>query len=75
MPISPAASGIQTLLQAQTRISASAEKIASATTSGEPQSIVEPLIDLKVAEQQAQAAVRIIETENQTIGSLLDITA
>jgi len=36
---------------------------------------VEPLIDLRVAEQQALASVKIIETEQRILGALLDATA
>ena len=40
----------------------------------EQQDIVEPLIDLRVAEQQALAGAKIIEVEQNTIGALLDIS-
>lgn len=76
MAITAVASGIQTFLQAQQRLSDSAQRIASASVSEQgPQALVEPLIDLRVAEQQAKAAAKIIETEQQTIGTLLDIKA
>ena len=75
MAISPVASGIQTFLQAQQRIADSASRIATASVSeAGPQSLVEPLIDLRVAEQQALAGAKIIEVEQRTIGSLLDIS-
>jgi hypothetical protein len=75
MAITPLASGIQTFLQAQQRVADSASRIASASISeAGPQSLVEPLIDLRVAEQQAQAGAKIIEVEQNMIGSLLDIT-
>ena len=75
MDISPVASGIQTFLQAQQRIADSAQRIASVPISeAGPQSLVEPLIDLRVAEQQALAGAKIIEVERNTIGTLLDIT-
>ena len=75
MAISPVASGIQTFLQAQQRIADSAQRIATASVSeAGPQSLVEPLIDLRVAEQQALAGARIIEVERDTIGTLLDIS-
>jgi hypothetical protein len=75
MAITPLASGIQTFLQSQQRVADSASRIASASISeAGPQSLVEPLIDLRVAEQQAQAGAKIIEVEQNMIGSLLDIT-
>ena len=75
MEVSAVASGIQTFLQAQQRIADSAQRIASASVSeAGPQSLVEPLIDLRVAEQQAQAGAKIIEVEQNTIGTLLDIS-
>jgi hypothetical protein len=76
MTISAVNSGIQSFLQAQQRLSTSAEQIASASISESgPQALVEPLIDLRVAEQQALASVKIIETEQRILGALLDATA
>lgn len=76
MAIAAVTSGIQTFLQAQQRLNDSAQRIASASISEQGSlAIVEPLIDLQVAEQQARAAAKIIETEQQTIGTLLDIKA
>ncbi|MBT8448273.1 MAG: hypothetical protein KJO69_01200 [Gammaproteobacteria bacterium] len=73
MTVSPIASGIQAFMAAQQKLNVSAEKIAGATLSEGAGAVVEPLIDLRIAEQQAKAAARVIETENATIGSLLDI--
>ena len=76
MTISVVNSGIQSFLQAQQRLATSAEEIASASVAESgPQSLVEPLIDLRVAEQQALASAKIIETEQTIIGALLDVTA
>lgn len=76
MTISVVNSGIQSFLQAQQRLATSAEEIASASVAKSgPQSLVEPLIDLRVAEQQALASAKIIETEQTIIGALLDVTA
>ena len=76
MTISAVNSGIQSFLQAQQRLSTSAEQIASASVSENgTQSLIEPIVDLRVAEQQALASVRIIEAEQNTLGALLDITA
>ena len=73
MTVNPITSGIQAFLAAQQRLNASAEKIATATITEGPASVIEPLIDLNIAEQQAKAAAKVIETENNIIGSLLDI--
>ena len=74
MTISAVNSGIQSFLQAQQRLASSAEQIASASVSEDGSiSLVAPLIDLRVAEQQAQASARVIETEQNLIGTLLDI--
>ena len=76
MTISAVNSGIQSFLQAQQRLSTSAGQIASASISESgSQALVEPLIDLRVAEQQALASVKIIETEQRILGALLDATA
>lgn len=76
MTISVVNSGIQSFLQAQQRLSTSAQQIASASVFEDgPQSLIEPLVDLRVAEQQAQASAKIIEVEGKIIGSLLDIKA
>ena len=74
MTISAVNSGIQSFLQAQQRLNESAVQIASASVSESgPQSLIEPLVDLRVAEQQALASAKIIEVEQNTIGALLDI--
>jgi len=73
MTVNPITSGIQAFMAAQQRLNVSAEKIASASLSEGVGAVIEPLIDLNIAEQQAKAAARIIETENSTIGALLDI--
>ena len=76
MTISAVNSGIQSFLQAQQRLANSAEQIASASVFEDgPQSLIEPLVDLRVAEQQAQASAKVIQVEQDTIGALLDIRA
>ena len=73
MSVNPIASGIQAFLAAQQRLNVSAQEIATASLKQGPGGIIEPLIDLRIAETQAKAAAKVIETENQLIGSLLDI--
>jgi len=73
MAINPVASGIQTFLSANQRIQESAYEIARSAINGADANLVEPIIDLKVAEQQALAAIKIIEVEKSQIGTLLDV--
>jgi len=72
MAINPVASGIQTFLSANQRIHESASEIARSSVNGTGANLVEPIIELKVAEQQALAAAKIIEVEKSQIGTLLD---
>ena len=69
------ASGVQTFLNAEQRIAESASKIASSVASDSSGNLAEPLIDLKVAEQQATAATKIIEVEKDQVGTILDLLA
>lgn len=73
MSINPTTAGIQAFLAAQQRLNVSATKIAEASIQNNVASITEPLLDLTLAEQQAKAAARVIETENDTLGALLNI--
>jgi len=73
MAINPVASGVQAFLGASQRIEESADKIAQSSDKGADANLAEPLIELKVAEQQAIAATKIIEAENNTVGTLLDV--
>jgi hypothetical protein len=85
------ASGIQAFQAASQRVNDAASRIASATASSSQQAtelqategqapsglndITSAIVDLNVAEQQAGAAAKIIETENNVIGTLLDTFA
>jgi len=75
MEISPTSSGIQTFLNASQKVQESAAKIARSSIEGSTANLVEPLVDLKVAEQQAGAAAKIIEVEGKQVGTLLDMMA
>ncbi len=68
-------SGVQTFLNANQRVQESANQIAKSSASGSSADLTSPLIDLKVAEQQASAAVKIIEAESAQVGTLLDLQA
>jgi len=69
------ASGVQTFLNANQRVQDSANKIAQSSVSGSTTDLASSVIDLKVAEQQAGAAVKIIEAESAQVGTLLDLQA
>ena len=74
MEINSLASGISVLQNAQQQVQQSASQIANIVTKQGPTSdLVEPIVELKVAEQQAQAGAKIIEVEGKTVGTLLDL--
>jgi len=51
----------------------SASEIAQSSMNGADADITKPVIELKVAEQQAIAATKIIEVEKNVVGTLLDV--
>ncbi|RLA04927.1 MAG: hypothetical protein DRQ47_02455 [Gammaproteobacteria bacterium] len=75
MEVNASSSGIQTFLNASQQVQESAAQIAKSTANGSLEGTTEAIVDLKVAEQQAQAATKIIEAEGNQIGSLLDTLA
>jgi flagellar hook protein FlgE len=69
--LSAALGGFQ---NAVSRAGEAAQDIASANTKQEgTQDLIKPLVELKVAERDAQANAKVIETENQLLGSIIDI--
>ena len=68
-------SGVQAFLNASQRVQESATKIAQSSIEGSTADLVSPLVELKVAEQQAGAAAKVIEAESTQIGTLLDVLA
>ena len=44
-----------------------------ATTSAEPTNLNEEIVNLKVAEQQAKASAKVIESADENLGTLLDV--
>ncbi len=71
--LSAALGGFQ---NAVNRAGEAAQEIASASTQKQgTQDLVEPLVELKVAERDAQANAKVIETENKILGSIIDIKA
>ena len=73
--------GLQGFQDAQSRVNQAAHEIASqeVTNSSEnsidQKGLVNSLVDLKVAEFDAKANVKVIQTANDLVGSLLDIRA
>lgn len=70
---SASTSGIQTFLAASEQVHKSASQIADNIKTGSTSDLINPIVDLKVAEQQAGAAAKIIEVESNQIGTLLDL--
>ncbi len=72
-------SGVQGVLRATELAADAATRIAQAGTAESPEAqardLVQPAVDLIRAEAQAAAAAKVIETEEKTLGSLLDIRA
>ncbi len=70
------ANGLQAFQNAQQRVSNAAGRIANNTRgNSSTNDLAKAVVDLKQGELQARAAVKVIKTENQTIGSLLNIKA
>ena len=75
METNPISSGVQTFLNANQKIQDSAAQIAKSSENDSSTDLVAPLIELKEAEQQAKAALKIIEAENSQVATLLDVLA
>lgn len=73
--------GIQGFQQATQRVSQAAQDIASQSVTDASQESIDvndltsSLVDLKAAEFDALANVRVIETASDLVGTLLDVTA
>jgi hypothetical protein len=68
-------SGVEGFQRATQRAAEASQQIAQAGTTQPEQDLVKPVVELKQAEQQAAASAKVIETENNILGSLLDIRA
>ncbi len=74
-------SGVKGFQQATERANQAAQEIASQSVSDaskegiNQKDLVESLVDLKVAEHDAKANAKVIETAGELIGSLLDVKA
>jgi hypothetical protein len=73
--------GIQGVQEGLQGMEASARKIARGGVDGPQGSadgaggLIEPIIDLKLYERSVQASAQIVKTADETLGTLLDITA
>ncbi len=73
--------GVQGFQDAQSRASNAAHNIASQSVKNsgsdsiDQKDLITSLVDLKVAELDAKANVKVIQTASDLIGSLLDIRA
>ena len=67
--------GLQGLQQAQSRMSESADEIAHSIVeaSTDNPDLAKALVELKMAEYDAKANLKVIETSIDMIGTLLDI--
>ena len=77
MEINSLASGVSILQNADQRVQQAASDIATATTKGNGSSadLVTPVVELKVAAQQAEAGAKVIEVEGRRVGTLLNLLA
>jgi hypothetical protein len=73
--------GIQGVQEGLQGMEASARKIARGGVDGPQGSadgaggLIEPIIDLKLYERSVQASAQIVKTADETLGTLLDISA
>ncbi len=71
--LSAALGGFQSAVN---RAGEATQEIASASAKKEgTQDLVKPLVELQVAERDAEANARSIETQNKVLGSIIDIKA
>jgi hypothetical protein len=83
MNMTVGSSGVNLINSAQLRSEAAAKEIAGLTlqkTGGgeieyNPENLIKPVLDLKRAELETSAAAKLIEADQKTIGSILDIRA
>ena len=75
MPISSVVgSGLQGVQNGFSTVNRAADKIAKVDTSENPSGdLTESAVSLQQGKLQVQASAKVIETANETIGSLIDI--
>lgn len=67
---SPTNTALNSISDAQVKLTESAKKIATGDVN-----VVEQLLQNKQYTQQVQAASKVIDTENKTLGTLIDVMA
>ncbi|GEM_PF-5197984 len=69
--------GVQAFHRASESMAEAASDIAKATTNREASTtdFVKPLVSMQEAEVQAKAAAKLIDTEDEMIGSILNVSA
>ena len=71
--------GLTALNRGLNRIDQAAEQIAKASMSKDvetqPADLNKPVVELKEADMDTQAAVKLLKAEHETMGRLLDVTA
>jgi hypothetical protein len=83
MNVNPTSSAINLITSSQHKAATAAQDIASTTIQRDevgdpklnPNDLLKPIISLKEAEQGTKAGVKILQTANAMIGSLLDLKA
>lgn len=67
--------GFQGLREGLFRVQEAATRIVQSSGSGDIDALTEALVDLKSAELQAKASAKVIESANETVGTLIDVLA
>ena len=73
--------GLQGFQDAQSRVNQAAQEIASLSVTDstkdsiDTKDLTSSLVDLKVAENDAKANAKVIQTASDVLGTLLDVTA
>ena len=72
-------SGLTALHRGFDRIDHAAEQIAKASlgkeVDGQPLDLIKPVVELKAADLETQAAIKLLDVENDTVGTLLNVRA
>ncbi len=83
MTINPTQSALNLIGNAQFKAGQAAQQIATLPVKGDEvgspdfnsQDLIKPVLSLKEAELEMSAAVKVIQTDNENLGRLLDVTA
>lgn len=71
--------GLTAVNRGLNRIDQAAEQIAKASmgakVEGKPLDLIKPIVELKAADLETQAAIKLLEVEKDTVGSLLNVKA